>query len=134
MGYSCAAKAGLVLDAIVRITERASDPTSDGMSGGGFYNSLPGGRWWERGRENGDGAITGTIWGMRPDGQHCFRIGGFKITAEGRITQFPGLTKEQKAEAMEEGAAEYRRRYEVQERPGGVVHGLEWALSHRPSL
>ncbi len=50
MGYSCAAKARYTLD---KLSELIAAPMSNGMPDGGLY---------EHGRENADGAITGTVW------------------------------------------------------------------------
>jgi hypothetical protein len=125
MGYSCTAKAALVLDAVQAIFEQSSP--------GSGSNRMPGGGFWERGREQADGAITGTTWKLYrvlseaerleaaakqgcPDhpewiGNPVTRAGSFKIAADGKIVRFPGLSRAQKAAAEAKGAAEYARKY-----------------------
>lgn len=108
MGYSCTARASF--------TERGVDKfagdgkTSNGLASGGFY---------ERGREQADGAITGTVW--RPLNaaekvkyahlsdveNRVAKAGSFKIGGDGKIVRFPGLSKEQKKQAEEYGAKLY---------------------------
>lgn len=124
MGYSCTARASLVLAAIQSVMDKAmpNDKTS---------NKLPNG-FWERGREQADGAITGTVFktvrvlteaerieaaakmggACQPDwiGNPCVRAGSFKISADGKIVRFPQLTKKQRqiAEAASDVAFEER--------------------------
>jgi hypothetical protein len=78
MGYSCAAKASYTRDAII---ELIAVRISNGMPDGGFF---------ETGREQADGAITGTVWKPTGDG-HVTKRGGFRIEADGRVSRFPGL-------------------------------------------
>ena len=125
MGYSCTVKAALTLDAIQATIEATVPGTGS--------NRLPGGGFWERGREQDDGSITGTIFrcvrrytdaeraeaaarmggNVRPEwiGDPCARSGSFKIAADGKIVRFPYLTKAQKLSAEASGMAEYVRRY-----------------------
>src|SRR5882672_8595056 len=124
MGYSCAAKASFVLDAIVAIMDRDCGMKSS--------NGLPNG-FWERGREKADGAIVGTVWktvrklsdderkieaariggGCQPDwiGDPARKAGSFRIEASGKITRFPQLSKSQKGEAEAHGAMRYEQTY-----------------------
>jgi len=126
MGYSCTVKASLVLDAI-QATFEATVP-------GTGSNRMPGGGFWERGREQADGAITGTTWKLfrklsdteraeaaakmggncKPEwiGDPCTRGGSFKISADGKILRFPGLSSAQKAAAEAKGAAMFAERYQ----------------------
>lgn len=121
MGWSCAAKAALVRDAIVSIMgEKLGSPEKPVCS-----NALPNGGFWETSRrEHVDGSITGTCWrkltvAEKARWAHLDNIdermtksGSFKITGEGKIVRFPGLTGVEKAEAEKRGAAEYTRVYE----------------------
>jgi len=51
-------------------------------------------RFWERGRENRDGAITGEIFAL---GHHaCRKVGTFRINAEGKVVRWPGTNKWQR--------------------------------------
>lgn len=82
MGWSCTAAASNVLDAITKEFQVLNGPS----------NGLPDGGFWEIGRENPDGSITGTVW--KPYGDsHVVRRGSFKIDPYGKIIRFPGLKK-----------------------------------------
>jgi hypothetical protein len=127
MGYSYAAKAGYVLTALQAVVDREwPNPVS---------NALPNG-FWETGKENADGAITGTVWRTvkkltdeerkaeaikrgcadHPDwiGDPCRRAGSFRIEATGKIKRFPTIPAAWRAEAERTGAERFRE-----------VHG-EW--------
>lgn len=120
MGYSYAAKAGYVIQAIQEIMER-----DHGVNGS---NCLPNG-FWEYGREQADGAIVGTVWktvkkytdeerkdaavrmGMadHPEwvGDPATKAGSFRIEPDGKIKRFPQLNKAQKEEAYHRGLMRY---------------------------
>jgi hypothetical protein len=126
VGYSCTAKASLVLAAIQSVMDKA-------MPDDKSSNKLPNG-FWERGREQPDGAITGTVFktvrilsdaeraeaaakmggGAQPDwiGNPCVRAGSFKISADGKIVRFPQLTKAQRKMAEMAGNVAFTERYE----------------------
>jgi hypothetical protein len=56
--------------------------------------------FFERGREQEDGAITGCIMLMLPE-DYCQRVGGsVRIEPDGTITRFPVLTKTEREEAQ----------------------------------
>lgn len=105
MGYSCTAKAAYVRDAISELISKTYPEvkSSNGMPDGGF---------WEVGRENYDGAITGTVWKPWPeDPTRVVRRGGFKIDADGKVVRFPGLPRKILALAEKEGDATYIRNH-----------------------
>jgi len=102
MGYSCTARAAFTKDAIQQLVNRDYP--------GECSNRLPNGGFWERGREQHDGAITGTCW--RPiDDQHVRRAGSFKINADGTVRRFPGLPRALLSEAERIGADRYAEVY-----------------------
>ena len=103
MGYSCTAAASYTLDAI----DRALDATNPVRR---CSNETPDGGFYERGREQPDGAITGTVWKPCGDGRVVKR-GSFKINADGTVTRFPGLPGAMLRAAESAGAAEYQRRH-----------------------
>lgn len=118
MGWSCNAAAGETLNAI-------QDEISAKVDGSS--NSLPDGGFFEVGREQRDGAITGTIW--RPvngNATHKLmiadpyngvtehrvrRAGTFRIEPNGKIKRFPGLTREQIRMVESVGARRYARKF-----------------------
>jgi hypothetical protein len=103
MGYSCALAADVVLDELSLIIQRKIEATGVKAP----TNRLPGGGFWEIGRENADGSITGTCWKpWKPDPSKVVRGGSFKIAADGRIVRFPGVSVELKA--LAEAAARAR--------------------------
>jgi hypothetical protein len=125
MGYSCTAKASLVLAAIQSVMDEA-------MPGDKSSNKLPNG-FWERGREQPDGSITGTVFRtirkltdteraaraaemgptVKPDwiGDPCVRAGSFKISADGKIVRFPQVTTKQRQIAEAAGDVAFTTRY-----------------------
>lgn len=109
MGYSCTVAAAHTQDRIIALFRSKGVKESNGLPSGGFF---------ERGRENPDGSITGSVWrpvrhytdaerqeaadrmGM---GDHpewvCDphkRSGSYKIAANGMIVRFPDLTSGEK--------------------------------------
>lgn len=91
MGYSCTAMASFVIDAIMAaVRHENSGNTYKGKDGQLYF--------WERGRENSDGAMTGVIQRMLPN-DYCRRVASFRIEPNGRITRFYGLTKAVKERA-----------------------------------
>ncbi len=98
MGYSCDAAAAHTMDAIGTLLNL---PSSNGMPDGGFY---------ERGRENADGAITGTVWKPLNDAAgHVIRRGGYRIEPDGKVTRFPGLPAPLLRQAEQIGKQTYQR-------------------------
>ena len=104
MGYSCNAASAFALDWIRNNVSLALPAgTSNGMPDGGF---------WEVGRENADGAITGTVWKpWAPDPSRVVRRGGFRIEPDGRVSRFPGLSAAKRRAASEHAKRTYRERY-----------------------
>ena len=103
MGWSCTAKAGFTLDGISKTFQGSSNT----------WNTEKGNFFFETGRENEDGAITGQVWKMiNWQGQErCKQSGSFRIEADGTIARFPHLPAWLKKSAVEYGAAEYDRLY-----------------------
>jgi hypothetical protein len=104
VGYSCTALASSTLDAL---QERFRH------DGSGNTYSTDGGRtrfFWERGREQPDGAMTGTIirW---LDNEDARRAGSYRIDPDGTIVRFPGIPRKYWAEIQAEGKRAYDTRY-----------------------
>ena len=118
MGRSCNAAASLTLDAIVAGQKQLGCETSNGIMVGGKHAGF-----WETSRvEHNDGAITGSVWMLTPDGNHCRKSGGFRIEPNGKVTRFPHISRVLLNRAEREGATEFRRRYgDIQAEHDGVM-------------
>ena len=91
MGYSCTQDASHMLG-VIRKTY--GDPAT------GNTLVLKGARYFfERGRENVDGAITGTLFMELPD-NYARAAGTFRIDADGTVARFPKLSAVERAELM----------------------------------
>lgn len=103
MGYSSTAAAAFAMD---WIRDHVSIPV-DGSS-----NAIPGGGFWEVGRENPDGAITGTVWKpWAKDPSRVVRRGSFRVDPDGSVVRFPGLTKAQREAAGAFAVKRYAEAY-----------------------
>jgi len=93
MGYSYRASAGRCWDAILAAI---TDPkgTSNGWEHAGCAYFV------EQGREQADGAITGTVWRYLPDGQHIRRAGSMRIDPDGRLVRWPCISKSVRADVL----------------------------------
>lgn len=98
MGYSCTARASEVLDKIMSYDKFNIDHEK--------YSYFI-----EIGKENFDGAITGTVYRLigesfvREDGlksRRCKKAGSFRIDSNGEIVRFPGVPKSLFKEIEEE--------------------------------
>lgn len=89
MGYSCTKDAGDMVGVINKMC---------GLKEGTLH--IDGERYFfERGREQGDGAVTGTL--MKMVGENlCRPAGGVRINPDGSIARFPKFTANDKAEAL----------------------------------
>ena len=85
MGWSATAKACEV--------ERAWMETCQSQTGSQNVYEVAGKRYfYETGREQRDGAITGTVF--RFVGEGCVRSGSFRIEADGTVTRYPSGLKQ----------------------------------------
>jgi hypothetical protein len=89
MGYSCTKDASDMLGVINKMC---------GLKDGWLH--IDGKRFFfERGKEQADGAVTGTLM-MDLGNDYCRRAGGVRIEPNGTIARFPGFTLKDKAEAL----------------------------------
>ena len=97
MGYSCTAAASATLAYIERAYQSPETDAAIMYINGKNY-------FFERGKENADGAITGRLMLCvdslgNPAGfyaAHCRVAGSVRIAPDGLITRFPGLRRNQK--------------------------------------
>lgn len=101
MGYSCSMIAKMTLNHLTNELQKAYTYKHDPMMqntweiDGRMY-------FYEIGRENRDGSITGKVWkgttvGPKPD--LVRPAGGFKIDRSGKVLRFPTATKKMKETA-----------------------------------
>jgi hypothetical protein len=90
MGYSCTKDARNMLGVIGRMFATNGNPNVLTIRGKEYF--------FERGREQSDGAITGSLFEMLPN-EYCRKVGTVRIAADGTIDRFPKLTREEKREA-----------------------------------
>ena len=95
MGYSCTQAADNKLKRIMslRAGPMSQAPDSTNM----WYNDQGNQYFYEIGRENNGGEITGSIFKMVPGG--CKKSGSFRIESDGKVTRFPCLNRGQKRAA-----------------------------------
>ena len=94
MGYSCTARAHRTLERLAALLQERYplvDPHAGTLSNGWTYRRR---RFvWEIGREQPDGAITGSVIELAPLGERLDgagkRVGTFRIEPDGRIARFP---------------------------------------------
>ena len=87
MGYSCTKKADDTLARIGKTFATDGNPNILTIGGGQFF--------FEHGKEQNDGAITGTLVQCLDRG-FCRKVGSVRISPEGQIVRFPALKKNQK--------------------------------------
>jgi hypothetical protein len=110
MGYSCNAMAGMVYDAMIAQLQAASEREHDSQN---VWDHKGVDHFAEIGREQSDGAVTGTVWRFLPDGQHVRRIGSFRINPGGKVSRWPTSTLAMRWAAQQAGAAEYQERFSI---------------------
>lgn len=89
MGYSCTQAADNMLGVICHTFNKEKCSNMLTLGGKRYF--------FERGKEQHDGAITGTLFRMLPNDM-AQRSGSFRINADGTIARFPGITAQQKQE------------------------------------
>jgi hypothetical protein len=88
MGYSCTQDADHTLGVIGKLFATDGNPN---------YLTIHGRRYFfERGRENADGAITGKLMQLLENDTLCQEAGSVKIHADGRLGLFPRLNSTDK--------------------------------------
>lgn len=106
MGYSCSAKAGEVLDALI-IQLKATEKKSE-ASNTFFVKDIE--YFYEIGQENSDSSITGSIYKV-DENKFCRKSGRFRIESNGKISCFTHSTKAQREAAMKAGLIKFHEMY-----------------------
>lgn len=125
MGYSCSSMASFTLDII---QEYFSPSHSDNRlpSNAITRNDYQHIGFWERGRENADGAITGRCFKSLSNGTYL-PCGSFRIEPDGTIKRFPLLFKRLWIDIRADALARYNKIYGV---PYGTRH--DWTIGTNP--
>lgn len=95
MGYSLTKAANNKLNAIMANGGDASSNAWFDNNGNKYF--------YEIGRENNDGAFTGSVWKFITSGQYAGRVkrsGSIRISPNGKVVRFPGMNSAMKAAAM----------------------------------
>lgn len=88
MGYSCTVAAA---DTLSRLAEILAPRLTDSSNSFKLANGTEG--FWERGRENRDGAVTGKVW-RSVGGTFVKPAGSFRINPDGKVARFPLIPAE----------------------------------------
>jgi len=113
MGYSCTVLASYASEKMVQLLQAqhgdcgGSSNTWGGKNAGDLY-------WFEeRGREQDDGAVTGSIFkGITTEPGKpgsCRKCGTYRVNPNGTVARWPGSTKEQREYANLHAQAEFAR-------------------------
>jgi len=100
MGYSCTVKADMVLEALyTQLQATGPAKVANGWTVGKREY------FFEQGRENTDGSITGTI--REVICKLAYHRGSAKINHDGKISRWPSSTKAQRESAMIAGLVKF---------------------------
>ena len=93
MGYSCRQSADKAHDVILRaVTDPAGSSNTWEFRGVRYF--------YETGREQRDGAITGTVWRFLADDSHVRRAGSVRIDPDGRLVRWPCIPADVRADVL----------------------------------
>jgi hypothetical protein len=116
MGYSCTAIAGMAAQQLEKMLNEAGPPPDNSSN---TWRAADGKLYfYERGRENRDGAVTGSVYRMEPgyptDPPGTFRahkVGPVRVEPNGRIARWPTASAEYRRAAQLWAEAEFCRVY-----------------------
>lgn len=110
MGYSANVAACYAQDKIIELLQSENGSCGGSSNTWGFQE---GDNWFfERGREQHDGAITGTIYGPSPKGKGFSRkVGSVRIEPNGNVTRWPTSTASMRKLASDYADAKYQATY-----------------------
>ena len=104
MGYSCNTISNLSLEHLISQLQGAGEETSNS------WGEDPNRFFYEIGREQHDGAITGVVRKMIADNR-CKVAGSFRVEPSGIISRFPDSTKKQRNHAFNVACAKFARMF-----------------------
>lgn len=101
MGYSCSALASFTLDGLMANVSHVNN-----IANVWFHKNVC--YMYERGKEQSDGSITGTIYKFIDSSLTAMnKVGSFKIASDGRIIRFGGMSHNAKNSAEVWSASKY---------------------------
>ena len=103
MGYSFTALASYAMDHLLTAIQGDDNENSNTWT-----DSKGVKRFCERGREQRDDAITGTVFKFVDD-NHCRPCGTYRIDSDGVVVRFPGSTRQQRHAAAVHAIHEHIR-------------------------
>ncbi|KKK64224.1 hypothetical protein LCGC14_2986380 [marine sediment metagenome] len=106
MGYSCSTKANMVLDSLIVLLQSSSSENNSSNT----WEKRGIKYFYEIGKENIDGAITGKVNKFVEENQ-CKVVRSFRIESNGKITRFIGSTKQQRTAAETAGLMKFYTTY-----------------------
>lgn len=89
MGYSCTVKAD---DTLKMTLNAANEQPINNYSYSNTWEANGNKYFYERGRENKDGSITGQVFKFT-SGNYAVKIGSLKILPDGKVKSWPGMPK-----------------------------------------
>src|SRR5271166_6968760 len=92
MGYSCNKDSADSMAVICHMFGKPNTGNTLILKGTEYF--------FERGRENQDGAITGSLMRMLPGG-YCRKAGTYRIDPDGTVSRFPGMTAAERQEVVD---------------------------------
>lgn len=121
MGYSCTAKASYVSEALL-VQLQAGTEFENKNQNSWSRNSRS--YFFEIGREQPDGSVTGIVWALNADGKTCRKAGSAKIAADGSIPYFPTSTRAHRESAVTTGLIKFHEVFGGRWEDGKVLYGL----------
>lgn len=91
MGYSCTVQADRTLNATLN---KANGLPVHNFSYSNTWEHAGGKYFFERGKEQADGSITGSVFKFIPGTSTCRQFGSLKIAANGNVVRWAGMPKD----------------------------------------
>jgi hypothetical protein len=110
MGYSCVTIATLVMDELMKQVREGVSANQFTTIGGRKYKGQNRIFFWQQGKEQPDGAMTGPVFVCLPD---CMArcCGSYRIEPDGKITRFTGIPKKLWEIAETKAQEVFQKRY-----------------------
>lgn len=113
MGYSSTVKAVYAQESMLQLLQACQGDA--GNLGNGWGDRTPGNTYYffERGRENADGSITGTVYKCIEGAPTCKAIGGVRIDPEGVVVRWPTSSKNNRSMSYQYSQVQYAVKHQL---------------------